>query len=181
MEHFAILAQSKFSLIHFMKTITKIIYNKTLLFQCLLLSLIPLFTEAQLKKGINFINPTGTYRLDAKTEIKDGETYGYSGNIKVKLLDSSKIVIYLFVCKGAPSYNSGSFLDTIPYSKNIAIYRTPEEDASCKIILYFTKKGIKVEQYQDNLNYGCSFGHGVFADGYYKKVSSKIPIITEDE
>jgi hypothetical protein len=27
------------------------------------------------------------------------------------------------------------------------------------------------------LNFGCGFGHGVFADGFYKKRSSKTPIL----
>jgi hypothetical protein len=32
-----------------------------------------------------------------------------------------------------------------------------------------------------NLNYGCGFGQGVFADGYYKKVSARVPEIEAEE
>jgi len=133
----------------------------------------------QARKTAFFVNPTGSYKLDEKTTVKDGDTYGYFGDINVKLLDSSRIAISLFVCKGAPSYNSGSFIDTISYLNNTAIHRTPEDDTSCRINFAFTKKGIQVEQYQANPNFGCGFGHAVFADGFYKKTSSKIPEIID--
>jgi len=139
-----------------------------------------LLTAGQIKSNTTYINPTGTYKLDSKTIKKNGETYGYFGDMKIKLLENSKIVLSLFVCKGAPSYNLGSFVDTLAYQNNIAIY-TPEWDSTCKITFYFKKKGITVDQYQDNLNFGCGFGHGVFADGFYKKTSSKTPIIKNDE
>ena len=72
-------------------------------------------------RATHFINPTGTYKLVSKTVTKNGETYGYFGEINVKLLENTKIAITLYVCKGALSYNSGSFLDTLNYQKNIAV------------------------------------------------------------
>lgn len=96
------------------------------------------------------------------------------------MLKNSKIAISLFICKGAPSYNSGSFIDTIKYQNNIAVYKTTKE-ASCNITFTFSNKGITVEQYQADINFGCDFGHGVFADGFYKKESSKIPLIIDLE
>ena len=65
------------------------------------------------------INPNGTYQLDEKTKIKNGDTFGYFGDIKVKLIDNGKIVMSFYICKGAPSYNSGSFVDTLIYKNNI--------------------------------------------------------------
>jgi hypothetical protein len=138
-------------------------------------------TDGQVNKVSTSINPTGSYKLDSKTTIKHGDTYGYFGELKIKLLDSSKIAISFFVCKGAPSYNSGSFIDTLKYLNNKAVYRTPEDDTSCKITFCFSNKGVTVEQYQADLNFGCGFGHAVFADGFYKKTSSKIPVIDDLE
>lgn len=127
---------------------------------------------------IDFLIPTGTYKLNEKTIKRDGDIYGYFGEIRVKRLDSSKIAMSFYVCKGAPSYNSGSFIDTLDYIKGKAVY-IPEDDSTCKITFHFKKQGIDVTQSQANLNVGCGFGHAVFADGYYKKVSKKTPEIVE--
>ena len=147
----------------------------------LLLSTIYLTAIGQVKKATSFINPTGSYKLDRKTTVKDGDTYGYFGDIDIKLLDSSRIAISFFVCKGAPSYNMGTFVDTLTYRNNVAIHTTPEDDTTCRIKFTVTKKGITVEQYQANLNFGCAFGHAVFANGFYKKTSSKVPVIASLE
>ncbi|MES2430755.1 MAG: hypothetical protein V4556_07435 [Bacteroidota bacterium] len=136
-----------------------------------------LYYDSIIKIWTSFINPTGSYKLDSETTVKDGDTYGYFGEAKIKLLDSSKIAVSLFVCKGALSYNSGSFIDTLKYLNNKAIYRAPDYDTSCKIIFTFSNKGVIVEQYQSDINFGCGFGHAVFADGFYKKTSVKIPVI----
>src|SRR5690606_5175773 len=71
----------------------------------------------------NFIDPSGIYEYDGETVNKDGETYGYFGTIKVLRLDSNQILVSFYICKGAPSYNSGSFVNTLEYSNNRAIYR----------------------------------------------------------
>jgi hypothetical protein len=147
----------------------------------LLLSTVYLTAIGQVDKTPSFINPTGSYKLNSKTTVKDGDTYGYFGNIDVKLLDSSRIAISFFVCKGAPSYNMGTFVDTLAYRNNVAIHTTPEDDTTCKIKFTITKKGITVEQYQADVNFGCGFGHAVFANGFYKKISSKVPIIADIE
>ena len=144
--------------------------------------LIPcLTTIGQIKEVTNFINPTGTYKLNSKTTVKNGDTYGYFGDIDVKLLDSSRITISFFICKGAPSYNMGTFVDTLTYRNNVAIHKTPEDDTTCIIKFTVTKKGITVEQHQADLNFGCAFGHAVFANGFYKKTSSKVPVIASIE
>ena len=151
---------------------------RSLLLQLLILQ-VHLSSNAQIRSKANFINPTGSYKLNGRTVKKNGETYGYFGDIKVKLLANSRIAITLFVCKGAPSYNSGTIWDTLHYQNNKAIYLTPEDDSTCKITFTFKKTGIFINQQQANLNFGCGFGHGVFADGYYKKISSKIPVIDD--
>lgn len=115
-----------------------------------------------------FYNPTGTYNLISKKKVKNGETHGYSGEVHVELLDLAHIAVSFYVNKGAPSYNSGSFLDTLDYKSRVAIYKT-EKDTSCKITFLFSKKGVSVDEVAENYNYGCSFGHAIVATGSIEK------------
>lgn len=125
-----------------------------------------------------YIDPTGTYELNSKTEEKDGEIYGDSGRIQIKKITDDKVAMTFETNKGAPSYNSGSFIDTLEYKNNIVIYTAPEDiDASCKITFHFDEKGITVEEKTDNPDAGCGFGFGVMADGFYKQTSSDIPVL----
>jgi hypothetical protein len=125
----------------------------------------------------DYIDPTGTYQLDSKTEKRGDDVYGYSGLIQVKKISDDKIVMAFEVNKGAPSYNMGSFVDTLSYINNEAIYTDLESDSTCKITFEFEKRGITVKEETANLNSACGFGHGVFADGFYKRVSKKIPVL----
>ncbi len=129
---------------------------------------------------VAYIDPTGTYELDNKSEEKNGEVYGYSGYIQVKKITNDKIVMTFEVNKGAPSYNSGSFVDTLTYKNNIALYTVPDDiDSTCKITFHFDKKGVTVVEETADYNSGCGFGHAVVANGFYKRTSSKTPILTE--
>lgn len=143
----------------------------------ILSALFTLLIFGRSRTSLNF-DPTGLYKLDGDTVEKDGETYGYFGQIKVKSLSKSKLVITLFVCKGAPSYNAGTLWDTLDVKGNIAVY-TPEDDSTCRITFNLKRKKIIVSQVQDNLNFGCGFGHGVFAEGTYIKVSDETPVIED--
>ena len=131
--------------------------------------------------GQTVLDPTGTYEYKGKTVKIDGQTFGpYSGVIQVKRIANRKIVMTFFVCKGEPSYNSGGFVvDTLKCSNNIAIYTDPESDSSCKITFKFDKNGVTVKEETTDFNAGCGFGHGVNANGRYKKTSSKIPKLTD--
>lgn len=126
---------------------------------------------AQTPNPSKYINPAGYYSLDSKTKVENGETYGYFGTIKVKLIDSSKIFVDFYVCKGAPSYNSGSFEDTLIYKNGIAVHTTTD-DASCVITFNFNSPdGVTVEEKTRDFNNGCGFGHAVVANGFYKKIT----------
>ncbi len=125
------------------------------------------------------VDPTGTYQLDSKTKKKNGEIYGYSGQIQVKKLNDQEIIMTFYVNKGAPSYNSGSFVDTLPYKNNQSIYTNPEYDATCKITFDFNEKGVNVKVESARYYQGCGFGHAVDANGYYKKISNKTPILKD--
>lgn len=121
------------------------------------------------------INPTGTYELVSKTIKRVDDVYGAAGLIHVKEIAKKRIVVSFFKTYGAPGYNSGSFIDTLTLKDDIAIYRLKEDNLSCSITFKFTTKGIQVSQQSDY----CGFGHGVYADGFYKKISSKVPIIKD--
>lgn len=145
--------------------------------QILTMTLIILLTSFTVQTS--YIEPTGTYQLDSKSEKRNGDIYGYSGQIQVKKLSSDKIVMTFEVNKGAPSYNSGSFVDTLIYKDNKAIYIDLESDSTCKITFDFDKKGVTVKEETADYNSGCGFGHAVVADGFFKRTSGKTPILTE--
>jgi len=146
----------------------------------LLLFALQYLALGQGKKVVAAFNPTGTYKLNNKSYIRDGDTYGYFGSIRIKLISLDKIAVSLYVCKGAPSYDLGSFVDAIPYRHYQAVYHHAEGDTSCRITFHFSPKGVTVNQVQANLNCGCGFGFAVLADGYYRKVSGKIPVIKDE-
>ncbi len=124
--------------------------------------------------NLTYINPIGYYSLDNKTKDTADETYGYFGSLKVKLIDSSRIFVDLYVCKGAPSYNSGSFEDTLLYKSGIAAHTTTD-DASCVITFNFNSPGgVMVDEKTKDFNDGCGFGHAVVATGFYKKITDEI-------
>lgn len=124
----------------------------------------------------NFIDPTGTYELNRNIKEVSGDTYGYFGGICVKKLTKNRILMTFSICKGAPSYNLGSFVDTLEYVDNKSVYKAGfDVDPSCQIWFYFSKKGVSVKEKTDDYNCGCGFGHAVVADGFFKKISSKQP------
>ena len=145
----------------------------------LLLTLTSILILTSFIAQTTYIDPTGTYQLDSKTKKINGDIYGYFGQIQVKKLNSDKIVMTFEVNKGAPSYNSGSFVDTLSYKDNKGIYTDPESDSTCKITFDFDKKGVTVKEETADYNSGCGFGNAVVADGFYKRSSSKTPILTE--
>ncbi len=137
---------------------------------CIFFIFLSTFVNGQTINRATFINPAGYYSLDSKTTVENGETYGYFGKIKVKLIDSNRIFVDFYVCKGAPSYNSGSFEDTLFYKNGIAAHTTTD-DASCIITFNFNSpSGVEVEQKAKDLNDACGFGHAVIATGFYKKI-----------
>ena len=128
-----------------------------------------------------YIDPTGTYDLDNTTKDLNGDTIGYFGQIQVKNLSKDKILMTFFICIGPPSYNSGSFIDTLNYRNNMAIYKGDIEimDTSCTITFLFTKDSVVVDEKTNNYNCGCGFGHGVVACETFKKTSPKTPVLID--
>ena len=111
--------------------------------------------------------------------MKGDDVYGYAGEIQVKELPNNRIVLSFFITKGAPSYNLGAFIDTLNYSKNTAVYKLQQDSARCEISFLFNDKGIQVNQESSDYFYGCGFGNGVVAHGFFKRVSNEVPIIKD--
>jgi hypothetical protein len=126
------------------------------------------------KKFNNTINPTGTYELNEGKEDENGNYIGYSGEIKVKQIQDNKLAVNFYICKGHPSYNLGIFTDTLEYKNDIAIYSDEDLKKACTLKLMFTKDGVELKE-DANYSYGNCWGHGVFAHGFFKKTSIKIP------
>ena len=127
----------------------------------------------------NSIDPTGTYKLDSKTTIRNGETYGYFGEIQVKQIEGDEIVVTFNVCRGAPSDNMGAFTDTLSFKNNQANYTCSEYDSSCVINFKFKKDGVEVLEKTNDLSFGCGFGYNVRATGRYKIISHKTPVLKD--
>ena len=109
----------------------------------LLIVTIIFWTHLAEGQSTSFVNPSGLYEFDGKSYKKNGETYGYFGTVKVFLLDTNKILVSFYICKGAPSYNSGSFVATLNYSNNQAVYRGDTTvDLTCRLTFRFTSKGV---------------------------------------
>jgi uncharacterized protein YecT (DUF1311 family) len=121
------------------------------------------------------VNPTGFYDYDGKTEKRNGETYGYFGDMKVKQLSKNKVIVKLFINKGAPSYNMGFLTDTLQFINNRAIFQNKEVENGCTITFSFFKLGIVVQDVRTENDISCIFGFNVYADGFYKRKSSKVP------
>jgi len=140
-----------------------------------------LLSEGQSVKNIYQFNPTGSYKYDGKTQKKNGEIYGYFGDIQVKLLNENRIAVSFYLCVGAKSYNSGSFVDTLSLIGNTAIYKPLDCDSLCTITFKFSKGGVTTihKALDGNYNGSCCFGSGVIANGFFRKVSNKIPVIKD--
>ena len=136
------------------------------------------FTSCKTNK-IKTMNPTGTYELGNFNPDLEKETTGYFGLIQVKRFAKNKIVMTFMINKGAPSFNSGSFVDTLEYKSDRAIYKNTEFDPSCEITFDFSVNGVTVKEKTDDYNSGCGFGHAVVANGFFQKTSYKKPILRE--
>jgi hypothetical protein len=137
-----------------------------------LLSLV-ILTSFSIKPQI--VNPTGKYQY-GNTKLKNGKIYGYYGEIRVRKFLNDKVIVSFLFSKGAPSYNSGSFIDTLNFNHNKAVYK-PDDYGSCEVTFLFSEKGVAVTT--NNQKIDCGFGMGVVANGFFKKKSSKQPEIID--
>lgn len=123
----------------------------------------------------SYIDPTGTYELESETRQEGDKIYGYTGRIQVKALKTNKVVMTFGINKGAPSYNSGSFVDTLGYRNNRSIYQPDSAiDSGCTITFDFTNGQVVVKE---EAGTACGFGYGVVADGVFTKTASGEPVL----
>ena len=124
----------------------------------------------------SYINPTGTYNYGVIN--KNEKKQGYFAEMQVVSLASDKIIVSIVINKGYPSFNNGSFIDTLTYQNNKATYYLYfEAKTECKIDFIFSSKSALVKESNEKDN--CDFGNGVYADFIMKKKSSLMPRITD--
>lgn len=122
-----------------------------------------------------FIDPTGTYIL--KGDVRDNKVISHSGEIRVKLLKPELLTICFFIDKGYPGYESGTFLDTLQYLDNEAVYTSG--DSACMLRFQFKFNGVELIHIF-SLNAGdCGFAPGVLTGAFFKKASSGVPVIQD--
>lgn len=126
----------------------------------------------------SYINPTGTYQFGTEAPQEGNDIHGYTGRIQVKALAADRIVMTFGIQKGAPGYNSGSFVDTLDYKNNRSVYQPDTGlDSDCTVTFDFTGKHAAVTEESDNAT-ACGFGHGVAAGGVFNKTASGKPLLT---
>ena len=135
-------------------------------------------TEAAYGQLKTIGDPSGVYVYEGETVEKNDDIYGYSGTVMVLLKAPGKIIVNLYVNKGAPSYNLGTLIDTLDYSGNTALFLDTSESA-CKLIFHFYKKKLFVEMFAKDPNFACGFGHAVSAQGVYRKLKGRRPTVEE--
>ena len=124
----------------------------------------------------NDFDPTGTYILQRPSKTVNGETFGYFGEIQIKQLEQNKMVLSLFVCRGAPGYCIGTIRDTLELKNKTLKYTCSSIDEPGSIYFYFTKKGINVIEKNADQSSFCGFGHNVHAKGFYQFKSRRTKI-----
>jgi len=126
--------------------------------------------------GSSFVDPTGTYTLTGT--VRKNRVMGHSGEVRVVLLDSSRVAISFYINKGYPNYEAGSMIDTLKYNEDIARY-TPSCDSTCTIIFWFTDKTMELRGLYSNPHSGCGFATGVMTAAIFIKTSRDKPVIQD--
>jgi hypothetical protein len=150
--------------------------NKKKCFLALALILVTVLSYGQ----NSYVNPTGSYILKGK-KLKNDERANH-GEVHVILIDNNRLAISFYYNKGYPSYNSGSFVDTLDYVDNKAVYTYDEPErptSDCKLTFTFHNKKVAIIHEAEDYNYSCGFGMGVVASGIMLKTSAKVPEIKE--
>ena len=135
-----------------------------------------IFSRGLLNTDPDFVNPTGTYLL--KGEVKNSRIIGHYGELRVQLLDTTRIALSYYVNKGYPNYEFGSFIDTLHYQDNRAVYK-PVNDSACAIYFAFEQKSVEVFEEVTNPHSGCGMGPGVMIPAVLAKTSSEAPVIQD--
>lgn len=111
----------------------------------------------------------GTYTIGDVRSNKGG------ASIEVYPESDSTILFYVHIQRGAPSYNLGRLYGRMKVSGGTGVFNTKFDylENSCRWKITITPKALILITM--NNQYDCSFGHGVIADGKYKKINGKKP------
>ena len=74
--------------------------------------------------------------------------------------------------RGAPSYNSGALSGSFALAKGKGTFR-PSDTPKCELSFAFSGGIVDVDYVGDSVE--CGFGHGVYANGRYRRSSSRKP------
>jgi hypothetical protein len=135
-----------------------------------------LLTRASSTDDPAFIDPTGTYLL--KGEVKNNVIVGYSGELRIRLLNRHTVALCLYLNKGYPGYESGALVDTLGYKDNKVVY-IPTADSSCSVYFSFDKRTVEIFKFLTDPHSGCGFRPGVLVPSIFQKTSSEIPVIQD--
>jgi hypothetical protein len=137
-------------------------------FVALLALLIPAFfapTANAGERSVTGAEATGTYR-DAKSNSEIRILALGHGKLKVQLA-----LVYEFKSDAGPMANLGDASGEATIENDVAVF-VPEGFGDCKITMTFLANGkLKVEQKGEE----CGFGHNVYANGTFRKISSGKP------
>jgi hypothetical protein len=148
--------------------------------KCLLLGFAlsagPLLSTSQ--TPARFIDPTGTYTL--KANVRKNHLTGYSGELRVLLLDSGRAAFCFFLSDGYPSYRSVTLLDTLTYDAlDDQIRYTSASNTACTILFNFSPTGVEVLQVLSDPPCQCGYNADIFVPEVFGKSSSAKPIIQD--
>jgi len=88
------------------------------------------------------------------------------------------IFFYIEVCRGAPSYNSGSLYGRLTLNRQSGDLQYLPSDTTHDCTLEFIKSGNKITV--TTVKGDCPFGYGVLADGNYSLFNKSNPLFFED-
>lgn len=129
-------------------------------------------TEDELKPTIN-IRGTYSFGDDVETEPV--------GSVIVYPLNDSSALFYLYVCRGAPSYNFGEIIGEMTIKNNTGSYisKNHNQGFNCAVNFEFSTNQLKVTYGEGGDR--CGFGHAVYAANTYKLIDNSIPKYFIDE
>lgn len=111
---------------------------------------------------------TGTYRF------APNPTDSIAGcGLGVEELPGRQVRFQVSCNRGAPSYNMGWAAGTAPLEGTTMTWRTHAYGDPCTLTFTFSQQAVVVTE--DATEGACGFGHGVTADGQYRKVDDQLP------
>jgi hypothetical protein len=88
-------------------------------------------------------------------------------------------VFQLECWRGVPSYNSGFLSGQFQVSDNRGTFRTQDGAVRCEIEFLFSTDEVTLRYVGESDH--CGFGHGVYANGRYRRTSRKVPEFSKDD